>query len=106
TARKKAAGPPAHIPRGPEMHETTTFHIRREKDTSFRIRVHRPSATSAATIVYFHGGGWVLGDIDTFDELGRTLAAQTAATVLLVEYRKAPEHPFPTAVEDAWTALN
>jgi acetyl esterase len=56
-------------------------------------------------VLYFHGGGWVLGDLDGFDTLGRSLAAAADVTVVLVGYRLAPEHPFPTPVEDAWAAL-
>lgn len=55
-------------------------------------------------IVYFHGGGWTIGDLDTCDSVCRFLALNTPATVLSVGYRLAPEHPFPAAVEDAWAA--
>lgn len=55
-------------------------------------------------IVYFHGGGWVLGSIDEFDTLGRQIADQTSCTVVLVGYRLAPEHPFPAAARDALRA--
>ena len=56
-------------------------------------------------IVYFHGGGWVIGDLDTHDGICRLLAADTAAPILSVDYRLAPEHPFPAAVEDAFAAF-
>ena len=56
-------------------------------------------------IVYYHGGGWVLGALDEFDTLARRLAAGTGCAVVLVDYRLAPEHRYPTAVDDAWTAL-
>ncbi|HKB51908.1 MAG TPA: alpha/beta hydrolase [Solirubrobacterales bacterium] len=55
-------------------------------------------------IVYFHGGGWTIGDLDTCDSICRFLAANTPAAVLSVAYRLAPEHPFPAAVEDALAA--
>jgi acetyl esterase len=56
-------------------------------------------------IVYFHGGGWTIGDLDTSDGVCRFLALNVPATVLSVEYRLAPEHPFPAAVEDALAAF-
>ncbi|MHA6802583.1 alpha/beta hydrolase [Salinifilum ghardaiensis] len=72
----------------------------------FRTRVLTPAGTPRAIVVYFHGGGWVLGDIDLqHDHVGRRLANTTRSTVVLVNYRKAPEHPFPTAVEDSWAGL-
>lgn len=76
-------------------------------DGRFRIRVLTPETTPEAIIVYFHGGGWVLGDIDLqYDYVGRDLANRTASTVVLVNYRKAPEHPFPTALDDSYAALS
>jgi len=56
-------------------------------------------------IVYFHGGGWTIGDLDTCDSVCRFLALNTPATVLSVGYRLAPEHPFPAAVDDALAAF-
>jgi acetyl esterase len=76
------------------------------KGGRFRVRVLRPEGEPKSIIVYFHGGGWVLGDIDLqYDNLCRTLANLTRSTVVLVNYRKAPEYPFPTAVEDSYAGL-
>jgi acetyl esterase len=54
--------------------------------------------------VFFHGGGWVLGSLESHDPLCRTIAARSGRTVIAVDYRLAPEHPYPASVEDAWTA--
>lgn len=62
-------------------------------------------AARPGLIVYYHGGGWVIGDIDTHDVLCRLLAASSGAAVLSVDYRLAPEAKFPAAVDDAWAAL-
>ncbi len=64
-----------------------------------------PEATPAPLVLYFHAGGWVIGDLDTHDGVCRFLAAAAGVTVLSVDYRLAPEHPFPAAVEDAWASF-
>ncbi len=56
-------------------------------------------------LVFFHAGGWVIGDLDTHDGVCRFLAAAAGTAVLSVDYRLAPEHPFPAAVEDAWAGF-
>jgi len=91
--------------RGPEVGSVRNLRLDRASGR-FRVRVLTPAVTPRAIIVYFHGGGWVLGDIDLqYDHVGRDLANLTGSTVVLVNYRKAPEHPFPTALEDSYTAL-
>jgi cation diffusion facilitator CzcD-associated flavoprotein CzcO/thioesterase domain-containing protein len=70
-----------------------------------RVRLLVPRAPARGAIVYYHGGGWVTGGIEQYDALARRLADRTGCAVVLVGYRLAPEHRFPTAVEDAWTAL-
>jgi len=70
------------------------------------VREYLPSHTrDERVLVYLHGGGWVTGDLDYSDQLCRHLAAACNATVVSVDYRLAPEHPFPAAVEDAWAVL-
>jgi len=72
------------------------------------LRVYRPAGATAGTplpaLVYFHGGGWVIGDLDTHDVQCRQLTAEAGITVVAVDYRLAPEHKFPAAVDDAWAA--
>jgi acetyl esterase len=70
-------------------------------------RLYVPSGISqpAPLIVYFHGGGHVIGDLDTHDQPCRFLASQTPALLLAVDYRLGPEHPFPAAVDDALAAF-
>jgi acetyl esterase len=72
---------------------------------ALRARVYRPGAAGELpTIVFFHGGGFVLGDLDTHDNQCRALCRGAGAVVLSVEYRLAPEAPFPAAVEDCFAA--
>jgi acetyl esterase len=70
-------------------------------DGPLPARCYRPVGTPTGVIVFFHGGGYVLGSLNTHDLPSRRLCVQTNAVVLSVEYRKAPEHRFPAAVEDA-----
>ena len=71
----------------------------------YPVRILSPENEARAVIVYYHGGGWVMGSLDEFDTLARKLVNATDAAVVLVDYRLAPEHPYPAAVEDAWAAL-
>ncbi len=65
-------------------------------------RLYRPSADEGlGLLVYFHGGGWVVGDLETHDATGRALAVESGQAILSIDYRLAPEHPFPAALDDA-----
>jgi acetyl esterase len=64
-----------------------------------------PANAPSPLLAYFHGGGWVIGDLDSHDGVCRFLAAAAGTAVLSVDYRLAPEHPFPAAVEDAWAGF-
>ncbi|HJQ43784.1 MAG TPA: alpha/beta hydrolase [Jatrophihabitantaceae bacterium] len=69
-------------------------------------RVYRPDADGPLpTVVFFHGGGFVIGDLDTHDAVCRLLCRDAGVVVVSVDYRLAPEHPFPAAVDDAYAAL-
>ena len=70
-----------------------------------RARLYRPD-DAIGTILFIHGGGWVVGSLDTHDGSARALANATPANVLSIEYRKGPEHPFPDAVTDVNAALD
>lgn len=74
-------------------------------DSHITLRALVPSQAPEGIIVYLHGGGWVLGDLDDYDTLGRFIATESNCVVVLVDYRLAPEHAFPTAINDAWAAL-
>jgi acetyl esterase len=71
---------------------------------SIPARMYRASTAATATVVFFHGGGWVAGDLYTHDRHLRALSLALDAVVLSVDYRRAPEAPFPAAFEDAVAA--
>lgn len=70
-----------------------------------RARVYRPCQGVLPGYVYFHGGGWWLGNLDLVDHIGRTRAVETGCVVVTVDYRLAPEHPFPAPLDDCWSAV-
>lgn len=70
------------------------------------VRLYRPHDERGGLLVYFHGGGWVIGDLDTHDGVCRSLASRSGHSVLAVDYRLAPEHPYPAAVDDAVAATS
>ncbi len=74
-------------------------------DEIIRIRRYRPEGEVHGTIVYFHGGGWVFGTLDAFDPVCRETAASAGAEVVSVDYRLAPETPYPGPLDDAYRAL-
>jgi acetyl esterase len=77
---------------------------------SIPVRYYRPKGSTPGqelpALVYYHGGGWVIGDLSSHDVLCRELANQAHCAVVSVEYRKAPEHKFPAAVDDAVAAFS
>ena len=82
-----------------------------ESDIPIRIYRSNDASPTPATIVYYHGGGWVIGNLESHDGTCRALAASSSCLVVSVDFRLAPEHPFPAAVDDAlaaysWTADN
>jgi acetyl esterase/lipase len=76
--------------------------------TDIPVRIYWPPSEteeSLPIVVFYHGGGWAIGDLDTHDHVARAHAIGAKAIVVSVDYRLAPEHPFPAGVEDAWAAL-
>ena len=65
------------------------------------LRLYEPEAAAGPVIVYLHGGMWLLGNLETHDRTCRRLAAATGVRVLAVDFRRAPEHRWPAAVDDA-----
>ncbi|HEY8681348.1 MAG TPA: alpha/beta hydrolase [Candidatus Dormibacteraeota bacterium] len=73
---------------------------------SIPVRLYAPAASSPLLVLaYFHGGGWVTGDLDTHDSACRGLANRAQCLVAAVDFRSAPEHRFPAALEDCWAAV-
>ena len=76
-------------------------------DGDLAARVYRPARDRPLpTVVFLHGGGWVVGDLDTHDNVARLIARDCEAVVVSVDYRLAPEHPFPAAADDAVAAVD
>lgn len=76
--------------------------------TDIPVRIYWPPIEqhdNLPVLVYYHGGGWAIGDLDTHDHVARAHAVGAEAIVVSVDYRLAPEHPYPAGVEDAWAAL-
>jgi len=88
---------------GPEM-ATRELHIPGPAGP-MRARLYRPTPSARAVVLYYHGGGWVIGSIDSHDGLCRELAHRSGSAVLSLDYRLAPEAPFPGAVDDAFAAF-
>jgi acetyl esterase len=103
-ARGRMAMLRGDAPPGPDMAAVRDTRVR-ASGGFVPVRVLVPTDQPRGVIVYYHGGGWVIGGLADYDRLGRLLAQRTGCTVLLVDYRLAPEYRFPTAVDDSWAAL-
>jgi acetyl esterase len=76
--------------------------------TGIPVRIYWPPIAqhdNLPVVVFYHGGGWSIGDLDTHDPVARTLAVGAEAIVVSVDYRLAPEHPYPQGIDDSWAAL-
>ncbi len=89
----------------PAVARSEDFHLNGNDGAPIPVRLVAPTHERLPLLVYFHGGGFTVGSVATHDTLCRTLAQRAHCAVLSVGYRLAPEHRFPTAVDDAWTAV-
>lgn len=103
--RLRAVKPPAEML--PQMHIEERV-IGHGEVTDIPVRIYWPPVPQhdgLPVVVFYHGGGWCLGDLDTHDHVARAHAVGAEAIVVSVDYRLAPEHPYPQGIEDAWAAL-
>ncbi len=90
----------------PQLARVETRTIPGPDGTELRIRIYWPTGEGPfGACLYFHGGGWVLNDIDTHDDVARRLTDASGFVFVSVDYRLAPEHKYPAAIEDAYAAL-
>ncbi|MES2585214.1 MAG: alpha/beta hydrolase [Pseudomonadota bacterium] len=89
----------------PPMARVEDWHITARDGFAIPVRLVAPSQERLPVLVYFHGGGFTIGSVQTHDALCRQLAHHAQCAVLSVDYRLAPEHKFPTAVDDAWDVV-
>ncbi|MDP1794453.1 MAG: alpha/beta hydrolase [Acidimicrobiales bacterium] len=91
---------------GPEISEVRDVKMLRDDGPPIPARVYRPTeADDAPIVVFFHGGGMVIGSMDVYDGVCRSLADSSGAVVVNVDYRLAPEHASPAQTQDAWDAV-
>jgi len=91
------------LPRAP-LARVEDFTIRADDGTPLPARLYADSHERLPVLLYLHGGGFVIGGLETHDSLCRQLARRSGGAVVALDYRLAPEHRFPTAVHDAWAA--
>jgi acetyl esterase len=103
-ARQFMAARGALFGAGPEVGKVDNVEIP-TRAGKIRGRLLLPKAAPTALIVFYHGGGWVIGGIDESEIIARFLVDDTGAGVVLVDYRLAPEHPFPAPLDDCYDAL-
>lgn len=89
----------------PSMLESRDLTLPRRDGASIAARFHKPSPTASGLVIYVHGGGWRFGSPASHEHLARLLALGTDAHVLSIDYRLAPEHPFPAPCDDVLDAI-
>ncbi|MBK1713165.1 alpha/beta hydrolase [Rubrivivax gelatinosus] len=92
------------LPRAP-LARVEDFRIPAADGSPLAARLYAPSHEHLPLLLYLHGGGFVIGSLETHDSLCRQLARRSGGAVVALDYRLAPEHRFPAAVDDAWAAL-
>jgi acetyl esterase len=97
--RAGAARRTAARPAGPELPAIVDLTVAANPEVP--VRLYRSRLDPQPLLVYFHGGGWTIGGLDSHDRICRRLALESGVAVLAVDYRRGPEHPWPAAVEDA-----
>lgn len=102
-ARKQAALMNEFIGDGPELPDVEELSI--PVDGGALAGRRYAGADPPGVILWIHGGGWVIGDLDSHDAMCRLLAQESGCEVIALNYRRAPEHPFPAPLEDCWDAL-
>jgi acetyl esterase len=99
----EGARTPVDRPQGVAVHIVEDL-VAGERDIP--VRVYQPASNAPLpALVYFHGGGWVIGDLELHDDTCRMLANDAGCIVVSAQYRLAPEHPFPVPLDDCWSVL-
>lgn len=93
------------LPRAP-LARVEDLHLPAADGTLLPARLYAASAERLPVLLYLHGGGFTIGNLETHDSLCRQLALRSGVAVVALDYRLAPEHRFPTAVEDSWAAMH
>jgi acetyl esterase/lipase len=101
----EARGRPAPLAAAPEAVASVTARAIPGPGGPMAVRIYRPKDALRAALVYFHGGGWVVGSLESADESCRAIANRSRCVVISVDYRLAPETKYPGAVEDAHAAV-
>ncbi|MDQ2912059.1 MAG: alpha/beta hydrolase [Chloroflexota bacterium] len=101
----QARGGPVPLAAAPEAVASVTARTIPGPGGPMAIRIYRPNDSLRAALVYFHGGGWVVGSLESADGSCRILANRSRCVVISIDYRLAPETKFPGAVEDAYAAV-
>ncbi len=90
----------------PSIHQSEDRSIKVKNEEEIRIRIYTPEGEGPfPALVYYHGGGWVIGSVEMFEAANRLIATEGNVVVVSVDYRLAPEHPYPTPIEDCYAAL-